>query len=89
MSVSIVSVNITLFFVVLSKSALQDAFTEARKSDKLSSLRSRFSELFAVMEILNDDASNAGGRTLRRMRVGGGAGGGNKTKKEDSSDVSS
>lgn len=78
-----ISLSSYVLFLVLSKDALQEAFTEARKSDKLSSLRSRFSELFAVMEILNDDASgSAGGRTLRRARGG-------KAKKEDSSDVCS
>ncbi len=43
---------------------LQEAFTLARKCEKLSALRNRFSELFAVMEILSEDATPM--RALRR-----------------------
>ncbi|VDK55823.1 unnamed protein product [Anisakis simplex] len=42
----------------LARRELQTAFDNARKSDKVSSLRLRFSELFAVMEILSDDGAH-------------------------------
>uniref|UniRef100_F1KT10 SOSS complex subunit A homolog n=2 Tax=Ascaris TaxID=6251 RepID=F1KT10_ASCSU len=49
----------------LSRRELQSAFDAARKSDKVSTLRIRFSELFAVMEILCDDGAQ-NPRTSRR-----------------------
>ncbi|VDM39087.1 unnamed protein product [Toxocara canis] len=52
----------------LARRELQLAFDNARKSDKVSTLRIRFSELFAVMEILSDDGAQ-NPRTSRRKAV--------------------
>ncbi|MFH4975146.1 hypothetical protein AB6A40_001855 [Gnathostoma spinigerum] len=52
----------------LAQSRLQEAFTAARATEKVSSLRSRYSELFAVMEILNEDNS-PNVRSSRRSKL--------------------
>ncbi|VDN50090.1 unnamed protein product [Dracunculus medinensis] len=66
----------------LARPVLQEAFTSARATDKagffkilnrmifffVSSLRIRYSELFAVMEILSDDATQSS-RSLRRAKT--------------------
>lgn len=51
----------------LALPTLQDAFSAARTTEKISSLRIRYSELFAVMEILSDDSTQSS-RTLRRSK---------------------
>ncbi|VDP13921.1 unnamed protein product [Onchocerca flexuosa] len=56
----------------LARQTLQEAFTAARAAEKISisvsSLRIRYSELFAVMEILNDDNAQSA-RSLRRAKT--------------------
>uniref|UniRef100_A0A8R1XNE0 SOSS complex subunit A homolog n=1 Tax=Onchocerca volvulus TaxID=6282 RepID=A0A8R1XNE0_ONCVO len=52
----------------LARQTLQEAFTAARAAEKVSSLRIRYSELFAVMEILNDDNAQSA-RSLRRAKT--------------------
>ncbi|VDN37771.1 unnamed protein product [Gongylonema pulchrum] len=51
----------------LARPVLQEAFTTARAAEKVSSLRIRYSELFAVMEILSDDSTQSA-RSLRRSK---------------------
>ncbi|MCP9258020.1 hypothetical protein DINM_001184 [Dirofilaria immitis] len=52
----------------LARQTLQEAFTAARAAEKVSSLRIRYSELFAVMEILSDDNTQSA-RSLRRTKT--------------------
>uniref|UniRef100_A0A0R3Q5F7 SOSS complex subunit A homolog n=1 Tax=Brugia timori TaxID=42155 RepID=A0A0R3Q5F7_9BILA len=52
----------------LARPTLQEAFTVARAAEKVSSLRIRYSELFAVMEILSDDNAQSA-RSLRRTKT--------------------
>ncbi|CAG9534506.1 unnamed protein product [Cercopithifilaria johnstoni] len=52
----------------LARPTLQEAFTAARAAEKVSSLRIRYSELFAVMEILSDDNAQTA-RSLRRTKT--------------------
>ncbi|VDN02157.1 unnamed protein product [Thelazia callipaeda] len=51
----------------LARPSLQEAFTTARATEKISALRIRYNELFAVMEILSDDSAQ-GARSLRRTK---------------------
>ncbi|KAE9418567.1 hypothetical protein Angca_009870 [Angiostrongylus cantonensis] len=74
---------------IFSNATVLEAFTEAEKNDKVAPLRSKFAQLFAVVNILRDESRDKeqSSRTLRGNRGNSASSSAIKTKhKEDDKD---
>ncbi|XGW20890.1 hypothetical protein V3C99_004118, partial [Haemonchus contortus] len=75
---------------IFSNSTVLEAFMEAEKNDKVAPLRSKFAQLFAVVNILRDESRDKeqSSRTLRGNRGSGASSSSSKTrhKEEDKDD---
>ncbi|VDO49393.1 unnamed protein product [Haemonchus placei] len=77
---------------IFSNSTVLEAFMEAEKNDKVAPLRSKFAQLFAVVNILRDESRDKeqSSRTLRGNRGSGASSSSSKTRhKEEDKEVSS
>lgn len=57
---------------LLGSEQVQGAFVSARRNEKLGSLRTQFSELFAVMELFTGDSPNSSRPQRKRRRAADG-----------------